>query len=210
MSVQLPPMPKRIASLPRDERGYPVPWFVAWDKGKPIFPCADGSKWRLAVKEDLCWVCGQKNDAISAFVIGPMCGINRTTAEPPCHVTCALFSAQACPFLTKPKMKRQDVEDIGAVDPPGIMLDRNPGCCAVWVTKSYVVFQSGNGPLIEIGEPRRIDWFAEGRTATRAEVAESIRTGLPLLIAMADSEGPEAVSALHTATQGFMKHLPKE
>ena len=40
----LPPMPSRIAALPVDERGYPVPWFVAWIDGKPEFRCADPAK----------------------------------------------------------------------------------------------------------------------------------------------------------------------
>ena len=26
----IPPLPPRIAKLPVDERGYPVPWFVQW------------------------------------------------------------------------------------------------------------------------------------------------------------------------------------
>lgn len=203
-------MPKQIAKLPRDERGYPVPWFVAWDKGKPVFPCADGAKWGHAVRKNVCWVCGQKNDDMLAFVIGPMCGINRTTSEPPCHVTCALFSAQACPFLTKPKMGRIDCSDIGAVEPGGVMLRRNPGCCAIWITKSYEVFRTDNGPLIRIGDPRLIHWFAEGRKATRAEVEESISTGLPTLQAAAAEDGPEAESSLAKATKEFQKYLPAE
>jgi hypothetical protein len=38
--INLPPMPDSIAKLPRDERGYPVPWFVAWVNGKADFRCA--------------------------------------------------------------------------------------------------------------------------------------------------------------------------
>jgi len=204
----LPPMPARIAKLPRDERGYPVPWFVAWVDGKPVFPVADGSKFRRALRENLCWVCGQKNDDMLAFVIGPMCGINRTSSEPPCHVTCATFSAQACPFLTKPKMGRMDCSNTGAVDPAGVMLTRNPGCCAVWITKSYEVFPCDNGVLIRIGDPRLIHWFAEGRQATREEVEESIRMGLPALQKMADEEGVEAMAGLLRAEKEFRKHLP--
>lgn len=201
-------MPARIAKLRRDERGYPVPWFVAWDKGKPVFPVADGAKFGRAIRENLCWVCGQKNDEMLAFVIGPMCGINRTSSEPPCHVTCAMFSAQACPFLTKPKMGRMDCSDIGAVDPAGVMLRRNPGCCAVWITKSYEVFRVENGALIKIGDPRLIHWFAEGRKAKREEVEESIRTGLPALQEMADQQGDEAKAALLKAQIEFRKYLP--
>jgi hypothetical protein len=29
------PVPQHMAGLPRDERGYIVPWFVAWHDGRP-------------------------------------------------------------------------------------------------------------------------------------------------------------------------------
>jgi len=207
--IVMPEMPARIAKLPRDERGYPVPWFVKWIDGKPVFPVMDGRKWNRAVRDKLCWVCGQKMGPMMAFVIGPMCGINRTSAEPPCDVNCAIFSAKACPFLTKPKMKRMDCSGIDAHDAPGVALQRNPGCCGVWITKSYEVFGvPSGGSLIELGEPRLVHWFAEGRKATRAEVEESIRTGLPALQEMADKEGVEAQAALLRAENEFRKYLP--
>jgi len=31
----LPSLPLAMRGLPRDHRGYPVPWFVAWVDGKP-------------------------------------------------------------------------------------------------------------------------------------------------------------------------------
>lgn len=201
-------MPPRIAKLPRDERGYPVPWFVAWDKGKPVFPVADGAKFGRAIRQNLCWVCGEKNNEILAFVIGPMCGINRTSSEPPCHLSCALFAVQACPFLTKPKMGRVECPGIGEVEPAGVMLKRNPGCCGVWLTKRYETFCCDTGWLIKIGEPRLVHWFAEGRRATRAEVEASIDSGLPTLQALAFQDGPEAESALAKATKEFLKYLP--
>jgi hypothetical protein len=72
-----------------------VPWFVAWFDGKPEFRAMDGLKWIRAVREHLCWVCGGRLGVWQTFVLGPMCGINRTTVEPPCHLECApLVGAQ--------------------------------------------------------------------------------------------------------------------
>lgn len=34
--ISLPPIPDAIAKLPRDERGYPVPWFVPWIDGRSL------------------------------------------------------------------------------------------------------------------------------------------------------------------------------
>jgi hypothetical protein len=39
-----------------------------------------------------------------------------------------------------------------------------------------------------VGEPEGIEYWAEGRRANRAEIDESIRTGLPLLEAEAEKQ----------------------
>jgi hypothetical protein len=204
-------MPTRVKQLPIDPTwNLPVPWFVSWVDGKPCFPVADGQKWGRAVREKLCWVCGQPlQQGLMAFVIGPMCGINRASAEPPCDLMCAMYSAQACPFLTKPKMQRMPVDQsLGAVEPGGHMIARNPGCCAVWITKHYELIDTDSGPLIRVGEPQMVHWFAEGRRATRAEVIASIESGIPTLQAMAKEEGPEAELALVQATVALTRWLP--
>ena len=92
--MKLEPIIERMKDLPIDSRGYPVPWFVAWVDGIPEFRASDGEKFYLAIKKDLCWVCGNKLGAFKTFVSGPMCGINRNTAEPPCHLDCAEWSAK--------------------------------------------------------------------------------------------------------------------
>lgn len=206
--IQLPDMPPRIAALPRDHRGYPVPWFVAWVDGKPVFPCADSAKLVRAVRERRCWVCGDLLARNLAFVVGPMCTVNRTSAEPPCHLECAVFSAMACPFLAKPKMKRQDVSDIATLEPPGNMLKRNPGVACVWSTRSFDLMHVPNGVLFRIGEPMAVRWFCEGRDATRDEVLESMDSGLPLLANVAKEEGPEAEAELNRMHCAALAYLP--
>lgn len=203
-------MPKRIQSLPIDPKwNLPVPWFVQWINGKPEFPVMDGKKWVKAVSDELCWICGKPINGPMAFVIGPMCGINRTSAEPPSDLLCALYAAQTCPFLVTPKMKRMDVDHLGTVDAPGIALKRNPGCCAVWITKSYDIIHAPNGPLIRIGEPQQIHWFAEGRKATRDEIMESIESGLPFLQNIAREDGPDAEAELVRMTKVLERLLPR-
>lgn len=178
----LPPLPATMRRLPVDHRGYPVPWFVAWIDGKPDFRVVDSAKFRPAIKQRLCWLCGSPLGAHFAFVIGPMCGITRTISEPPSHVDCAMFSAQACPFLALPKAKRRESNmPDGVKDAPGVGLKRNPGAVAVWVTDSYRPFKAPNGQLFEIGKPKKVHWYAEGRSASRSEVLASVESGIPLL-----------------------------
>jgi len=113
MNQPLPPMPPRIASLARDHRGFPVPWFVQWFRnGEPAAygegepDVMDHSKLTYAIRVQRCWVCGGPLGKHLVFVLGPMCAVNRVTAEPPCHFECAEFSAMGCPFLTRPRMRR--------------------------------------------------------------------------------------------------------
>ena len=108
--VDMSTMPERMRDLPVDSRGYPVPWFVAWQDGKPEFRAMDGDKFRRAVKEKLCWVCGARLGVHMTFVAGPMCGINRTASEPPCHADCAVWSATNCPFLANPRAVRREAD----------------------------------------------------------------------------------------------------
>lgn len=194
--------PKRLHWRPISEKGFPVPWFVAWIDGKPDFRVADSDKYRRAIQHDLCWMCGQTLGRHKAFVLGPMCAINRTTAEPPCHRECAEYAAKACPFLTKPRMRRNDADRPDeAVNPGGIMITRNPGVVLIWMTRAYQVFRSGAGRLIKLGEPTEIMAYAEGRPATRAELEASINSGLPLLSKEAALDGPEGIAALADAVK---------
>ena len=185
-------MTPRLARLPVDpERGYPVPWFVTWINGKPEFRLADSEKWVQAVKHSLCWVCGEPMGSYKAFVIGPMCCVNRISGDPPSHLECALWSVKGCPFLTKPQMVRREDELVNRHRPNvgGIMIERNPGVMLIWVTKKYTLASDGRGRhLFSLGEPDSLSWWSEGRRATREEVMRSIDTGLPLLREMCDHE----------------------
>lgn len=209
----LPAMTPRIKKLPVNDRGYPVPWFASWFVGndpvsgpevagaKPDFRIVGADKRVRAIRESRCWVCGEKLGVHKAFVIGPMCAINKTTAEPPCHQDCAEWSAIACPFLSRPEMRRREESLPVEKKIDGNHLDRNPGCMLVWTTPHFSPFRVDDegGWLIRLGKPEQIRAFAEGRLATLAEVMESIRTGYPHLEEAAIVDGPEGMAALVVA-----------
>jgi hypothetical protein len=204
------PKPPNIARLPRNTAGYPIPWFVAeLPDGTRDFRIADQYKhFRVAEQEKRCWICGQPRGRYTAFVIGPMCAVNRISAEPPSHVVCAQYAATVCPFLTTPRMRRRDtgLDELGVVPPAGTSIPRNPGVSLVWVTRDHSVFLDPNRkPLWDVGKPHSVQWLAEGREATRAEVLESIRTGLPLLTAQGlDRSDPMIRDALKLVPGGLV------
>jgi hypothetical protein len=205
-------MPRSMAKLPL-ARGYPVPWFVAWHDGQPEFRAMDGDKFIRAIRESLCWVCGERMQPSKCFVAGPMCGINRTSSEPPSHPQCARWSALNCPFLSNPLMARREDETVTNQrfrdQSAGFALTRNPGVTMLWFTRSYEVFNDGKGrPLIQMGAPLAVEWFREGRPATRDEVQESIDTGLPSLQALARTERG-GMETLGRSVARFERWLPE-
>lgn len=211
MRPELPPdIPPAMAALPVDHRGYPVPWFVEWIDGAPDFRVVSPDRMVRAVRLDLCWACGTPiGSQRRAYVSGPMCSINRTNGEPPCHVACADWSARACPFLTRPHMRRRDkgLPEASAFHPAGLL--RNPGAMVVWVTRgTRIKHVDRNGFLFDLGEPTEVRWYAEGREATRAEVLASIDSGFPLLLDMATQEGPDAVAELASLHERALHLLP--
>jgi hypothetical protein len=206
-------MPDRIRRLPIDPvRQLPVPFFVGWIDGKPDFRFGDPAKIIACVNQRLCWTCGQALGRNLVFPIGPMCSITRTTAEPPSHLDCTLWSVKACPFLSRPKMVRREDEltEANKGNVSGLMIDRNPGVTCVWVCRDYKIFRDHNRkPLFRVGDPSSVEWFREGRLATRAEVEESVRTGLPALEEVAQAESPEAVAELAKYVEDAKRYWPK-
>ena len=131
------PLPPSMAALPRNAQGYPIPWFVATlADGSRDFRIASGELWHDATRFNKCWVCGRTYGRFMSFVIGPMCAVNRITAEPPCHHDCAVYSALCCPFMASPNMHRRESGKPDESGPPGgIAITRNPGVGLVWTTQ---------------------------------------------------------------------------
>lgn len=194
---ELPPLTQRIAALPVDERGYPVPFFVQWldaennaaednaPGARPEFRMMNGQKFVLCYRRKLCWVCGQPRGEKATFVIGAMCAINRTSSEMPCHYECAEWSVKGCPFLSRPNMVRREDDLIRSnkENTAGIAIERNPGVSLLWTSRNFRPFKAHNngGYLMNVGHPINVSWWREGRAATREEIMESIDSGIPQL-----------------------------
>jgi hypothetical protein len=205
----LPPLPLRFKKLPLDHRGYPVPRFVYQrEDGTYDFRVVRPGWPQQCRSRKVCWLCGEPLGKFLCFVIGPMCAINRNTAEPPSHRDCAEFAVQACPFMRFPNRKRDEVGLPAEGYAPGgddAMIMRNPGVTCLWITLGYRPHRVGGHVLIEIGEPVEVTWWAHGRKATRDEIMASIETGLPLLRTMAEKEGRAAVAELERLVERGMK-----
>lgn len=208
---ELPVPPRRIARLPLDHRGYPVPYFVAYVNGVPDHRIVDQQKFKSAVENRLCWTCGQTLGTYLSFVIGPMCAVNRVGGDGPNHLECADYTVKACPFLSRPHMVRRESglpeaaiehrKETGLVKGAGLGHPRNPGVMLIWTTRSYKLQRvnqpgAGSGYLFALGDPIGWDAWREGRRATQEELSESFYGGVEILRGMARSEGNGAEEEL--------------
>lgn len=120
--------PPRIARLPHDQRGYPIPWNVLRnDSGEPFFTVNDDRRAWRALREELCPICGERLGKWRWFVGGP-----RSAFDPhgwyldlPGHHECQQFALTVCPYLAAPKyLGRIDVAQPAKLPPEArIFLD---------------------------------------------------------------------------------------
>ena len=190
--VELPAdMPKTMRyNLPRDDVGRPVPFFVEYVDGKPDFRIMNPTNMVRCIQDRLCWVCGRKmTRGAGTFVVGPMCVINCTSAEPPSHYACGEWSTKACPFLNTPGKVRRDYKGPHEVqEAPGVMIARNPGVTALVTCEQWRIFTPPGGGMLWHFTPRQIEWVCQGRAATPEEVWASVETGIDALIEAADAQ----------------------
>lgn len=174
------PIPARMARRPVNRRGFPVPWFVTEKDAAGDWDFVNLCPLRVveAVRRKVCFLCGGQLGKYMAFVIGPMCSINRVSSEPPVHKECAEYAVRACPFLVNPNTRRNEKAARGdGSEVPGVMIQHNPGVNLIWITTRYSIQQR----LFFLGEPVALEWFKQGRNATRAEIDAAINKGLPYL-----------------------------
>jgi hypothetical protein len=156
-------IPESIQTLPCDERGYPIPWFVHRDSnGEPDFRVAATYKIDQAVANNLCWVCGGQLQFTKAFVIGPLGVVNRVSLDPPSHSSCAVFVATT--GLSKPVKRKKS--------------DRGPDVVAVWIARGCRVIAADRGVVFGLREPQEVLWYCAGKPAPRSEVLRAMSEAL--------------------------------
>jgi len=110
-------LPERIAQLPRDRRGYPIPFIVMRDDaGEPQFVVNDTRKVYEAMVRKLCGVCGQGLEAEVWFTGGAsnalMNGDVGVYVDGPLHEECKTFAMEVCPHLAHRMTKPVNLEPI--------------------------------------------------------------------------------------------------
>ena len=176
-------LPPRIAALPKDKRGYPVPYIVyVYEDGRPEFAVNDIEITRKAIKENRCHVCGQENDPEPWFVGGPgsvfLNGDRAVFRDGAMHQECMTFALEVCPHLLgqlkkpvalEPIVERLESEGKAAVDPTVI-----PGVPPIFVAvQAWRVEIDWSGPYHFVFKPfRKTQYWQNG---TMLDVREGER-----------------------------------
>lgn len=161
-------IPQRIAQLPRDERGLPIPRAVLVDKnGVPDFRVIDIQKWLKLLKFRCCGICGCYLGPKCYFVGGPMAIESKTFHDLPMHEECARYALATCPYLALPKFgyaKRIEHPDVQLYENPassserpekfGLMCGRTDGLHARMHPEQGWYIMALGGELVE--------WFTPG------------------------------------------------
>lgn len=108
-------MPERIARLPRDPRGFPIPWNVLrGEEGRAFFTINDEEKHQRAIRSELCPICGERLGRWRWFTGGPRSAFDPRGAyiDLPAHHECAQFALVTCPWLALPRYRGMLAEGV--------------------------------------------------------------------------------------------------
>ena len=109
--VEIVPIPPKMRLLPRDRRGYPVPWIVQRDLDRrPFFVMNDVENVVACGRRKLCGICGKKLERDVWLVGGPGAALHEHGAflDPPMHKDCATYALRVCPYIATRYTKRVD------------------------------------------------------------------------------------------------------
>lgn len=175
-------IPERMAALPRDARGFPVPYVVLRDAdGTPHFVVNDSELMLRCATMRLCGICGSALEQVVWFIGGVRNAFHRNGGynDPPMHDECAHYALQVCPFLAVRSYKGANLEAAkGRVTTPNVGFVNNtsvPGKPVMFVAVAAGLAR----PTLSIGsgqityEPKRphrkIEYWRDGVQLAFAE-----------------------------------------
>lgn len=168
LDLKTVPLPLHMKKLPRDQRGYPVPYNVAvGTDGKPVFKVQDMLKVHNCIHQRRCALCGKPVRGLMAFVGGPLSIGNRLFADPGMHQDCATYALRVCPMLAAPRWgyarhTRQVPGHIENIVSEQVSTDR-PERYGLGLTSSYELVQVQGETYIHAAPFESVQWWKEGR-----------------------------------------------
>lgn len=180
MNFKAIPIPERMQRLPRDARGYPIPFLVFVDsEGKPHFTINDHRKAWQCRTEDRCGICGDTLFRGRWFVGGPKAALHEHGAyiDAPMHDECAHYALQVCPYLAAPRWTKE----LGAFSKPAdglVLVDptQDPERPALFVAVMAIghTITEPSGYYRPKRPYRKLEYWLQGKEITAREAASIV------------------------------------
>jgi hypothetical protein len=180
------PLPKPMRTLPRDPRGYPIPYIVLVDASKQAqFTINDVRKVSVCIKRRLCAICGKRMDVADMwFAGGSRCFLHPLGAfiDPPMHMECGTYAMEVCPFLAArrytgridaAKLDPADLpEGMSLVDVP-YMNPRLPALFGFGCARAIGYHRKPDGSgIFVVNDWRYVEWWKAGERVNAPETGE--------------------------------------
>ena len=158
------PMPSRIANLPRDPRGYPIPVNVLQKAdGFVDFRVIDPEKLQAFAAARCCSVCGHPMGTRVAFVGGPLCIENHLFADAGMHRDCATYALRVCPFIAAPSFGFRKTHDPKTMEVMDFVSTDRPEKFGLVICKDYrPALLNGQSYVLQVGQYESLEWWAKG------------------------------------------------
>lgn len=175
-------IPERMAILPKDRRGYPVPVILAYDStGTPKFQINDDRKVEWCLAQHTCAICGQAMHPFDRWMVGgPLSAFHEYGAyiDTPTHKLCLEYALQVCPYLVHNNYRnRIDLDGVAPAEygmsyflDPTQDEERVPFFVAVLPESYQIIRREGNVRVLKPKKPyREFQFWSDGRRLTDYE-----------------------------------------
>lgn len=176
------PIPRRMARLDRDPRGYPIPYVVLRAEGRAHFTINDEQRRQECLDRDWCPICGTLLARDRWFVGGALSAFHEQGAyvDTPMHDDCAHYALRVCPYLAAPSYgKRIDDRTLNGDEPnlglffDDTMIAERPEVFVAVLSRGHDVTEGG------YLRPRRpylaVEVWRHGQPVTKAEAVEIVK-----------------------------------
>ncbi|MDO8414806.1 MAG: hypothetical protein Q7S87_01195 [Agitococcus sp.] len=179
LAVQLA-IPAWMRNLPRDSRGFPVPFFTTLRAEGQAFDVAVPDKWERAFLQQVCGLCGKELGPLLAFVGGPLNLEHRYFRALPMHGECAEYALQVCPFIVYKHYESTRALEI--VERQAMVASR-PNKFLLGQTLSCTPLKTEDGVWwVKAGEWAATSWWRDGHRLSEAVLSLEEPVLLPDII----------------------------
>jgi hypothetical protein len=149
------PLPEKMKGLPKDPRGYPIPFTVLRDiSGKPHFQIQDDRLAQYVIIKQKCSICGHDLGTDMWMAGSPLAAFHPDGGfiDSPVHYECGAYALQVCPFLAVPgfiskldaeKLQRESLKGVTITNPSSTL--QQPPFFVLAHTQSFSVTIAAQG-----------------------------------------------------------------